>query len=168
MPIMLSEVARDLTHGVHDATITATDPLGAPADGATIRVSSLNISPVEAEPSPLAIENYEYFDGGLLAVCIQYGNEYRVEGTAVMIGMGLAISASHVFDDHRDALDKGHAVVLCIGVRASGAMEIWHCYSMVRDGSGGDLQLLSLKLSSKLPDDGHFRVVPLTTRIPRN
>jgi hypothetical protein len=130
-----------------------------------ITVSSLNISPVQAEASPSTVENYEYFEGALLTVCIQYGNTYAIEGTAVMIGLGLAISAKHVFDDHRAALNAGDAVLLCLGVRSDGVLDVWHCYSMAT-ANDTDLQLLSLKLASGLPADGGFSTIPLTTRMP--
>jgi hypothetical protein len=131
-----------------------------------ISVSSLNIDPVQAEATPLSVENYEYFDGALLAVCIQYGNTYIVEGTAVMIGLGLALSAKHVFDEHRAALDDGDAVGLCIGVRGDGTVAAWHVYSMATLPGGTDLQLLSLRLVSDMPADGDFSTIPLTTRVP--
>jgi hypothetical protein len=105
-------VADSPEHKRHEATITTADPLGTPQDGMRITVSSLNISPVQAEASPLTVENYEYFDGALLTVCVQYGDTYAIEGTAVMIGLGLAISAKHVFDSHRAALNEGDAVLL--------------------------------------------------------
>jgi hypothetical protein len=142
------------------------DPLASPSDRMKITVSSLKIDPVQAEVTPLSVENYEYFDGALLAVCIQYGNTYIVEGTAVMIGLGLALSAKHVFDEHRAPLDDGDAVGLCIGVRGDGTVAAWHLYSMATVPSGSDLQLLSLRLVSDLPTDGDFATIPLTTRVP--
>jgi hypothetical protein len=149
----------------HEFRIT-TDPLAAPSDGMRISVSSLNVDPVQAEATPLSVENYEYFDGALLAVCIQYGDTYSVEGTAVMIGLGLALSAKHVFDEHRPALDDGDGVGLCIGVRRDGTVAAWHVYSMATVPSGGDPQLLSLRLVSDMPADGDFSTIPLTTRVP--
>jgi hypothetical protein len=143
-----------------------TDPLAAPTDGMRITVSSLKLDPVQAEAAPLSVENDEYFDGALLAVCIQYGNTYVVEGTAVMIGLGLALSAKHVFDDHRAAFDAGDAVGLCIGVRGDGTVAAWHVYSMATLPNGTDLQLLSLRLVSDMPTDGDFSIIPLTTRVP--
>jgi hypothetical protein len=126
----------------HQATITIADPLRAAPNGMIITVSSLNISRVQAEASPSTVENYEYFDGALLTVCIQYGNTYAIEGTAVMIGLGLAISAKHVFDDHRAALNAGDAVLLCLGVRSDGVLDVWHCYSMA---TANDTDLYKLR-----------------------
>jgi len=143
------------------------DPLAAPADGARFTCSSLNIAQVAAESAPLTVENYEYFDGALLAVCIGDGDTYKVEGTAVMIGLGLALSAKHVVADHWEALTGGgQAVLLCMGVRGDGTVAGWHCYSMETLPSGSDLVLLSLRLVSDLPADRDFATIPLTTRIP--
>ena len=84
-----------------------------------------------------------------------------------MIGLGLALSAKHVFDDHRDALARGDAELICLGVRPHGALDIWRCYAMNSAGEGtGDLELLSLMLVSDWPADDRFMVLPLTTRIP--
>lgn len=149
----------------HGFTIN-TDPLATPAHGTKFTCSSLNIAQVEAEAAPLTVENYEYFDGALLAVCIGYGDTYKVEGTAVMIGLGLALSAKHVVDDHREALAGGEAVLLCMGVHGDGTVAGWHCYSIEGVPSGSDLTLLSLRLVSDMPADGDFATIPLTTRIP--
>jgi hypothetical protein len=129
-----------------------------------IRVSTLDVDPVNAEAFPLQVTNGDYFDGALLAVCIQYGDHYTIEGTAVMIGLGLAMSAKHVFDDHQAALNKGEAVLLCVGPRPNGVLEVWHCYKYINDE--GDLALLSLKLASDVPVGADFSIFPLTTRIP--
>lgn len=142
------------------------DPLATPSHGTKFACSSLTIAPVRAEAAPLTVENYEYFDGALLAVCFGYGDHYRVEGTAVMIGLGLALSARHVVDDHREALAAGDAVLLCMGVRGDGTVAGWHCYSIDGGSDESDLTLLSLRLVSDMPADGDFATIPLTTRIP--
>jgi hypothetical protein len=114
------------------------------------------------------VKNWEAFDGTLLTVCFVYADRYVVEGTAVMIGLGLALSAKHVIDDHLDALIAGQASLYCDGMRLSGKLDIWECYALTTNGARdtGDLELLSLKLVSDIPGDGRFVVAPLTTRIP--
>jgi Trypsin-like peptidase domain len=69
-----------------------------------------------------------------------------------------------VFDDHQAALNEGEGVLLCVGVRPNGVLEVWHCYKLMNDE--GDLALLSLKLASDLPVGSDFSIFPLTTRIP--
>jgi hypothetical protein len=147
--------------------VTLSDPLGGLPAGAVLSVSPLDYGSVQAIPTPQDVANWEVFDGSLLAVCFQYGDRYVVEGTAVMVGLGLALSAAHVFDDHRDALARGEAVLMCFGMRADGVAEIWQCYAMSRDKEDQcDLELLCLKLISDVPADHQFRVLPLTTRMP--
>lgn len=147
--------------------VTSSDPLGDLPAGTALSVSPLDYGSVQATATPQDVANWEVFDGSLLAVCFQYGDRYVVEGTAVMVGLGLALSAAHVFDDHRDALARGEAVLTCFGMRANGVAEIWQCYAMSRDKEDVcDLELLCLKLISDVPADHRFRVLPLTTRLP--
>lgn len=147
--------------------ITSDDALADMPAGTVINVSPLDYGSVQAATTPQSVANWGAFDGSLLAVCLKYGGTYVIEGTAVMIGLGIAFSAKHVFDDHRDALMSGEAVPMCIGLRADGVADIWQCYAMSRDHTdGGDLELLCLRLVSDLPSDRHIKVLPLTTRIP--
>src|SRR6516162_3928079 len=140
-------------HQKHQATISTTDSLADAPVGTTIAVSFHDVDRVQAQAAPSSVNNWEYFNGALLAVCFQYGNHHTVEGTAVMIGVGLALSAKHVFDEHCDALAAGEAVMFCFGLRPNGVLDIWHCYRMMTHNSGefGDLELLSLTLVSDMP-----------------
>lgn len=140
---------------------------GAQPSGTTFTVSPLNVGFAQAGTAPVNVNNWEIFDGSLLAVCFKYGDMFVVEGTAVMIGMGLALSAKHVFTDHLQALIGGEAVLYCFGVRPGGLADIWECYAASSDSSGaGDLQLLCLKLVSKFDNGRSFKVMPLVTRVP--
>ncbi|BBZ75437.1 hypothetical protein MANY_07740 [Mycolicibacterium anyangense] len=141
------------------SAVTSDNPLGGLPVGTTLTVEPLDYGSVQATAMPQGVANWETFDGALLAVCFQYGDTYVVEGTAVMVGLGLALSAAHVFDDHRDALVTGEATLTCIGMRANGAAELWRCYAMSRDKEDQcDLELLCLELISDVPADRRFRV----------
>lgn len=130
-------------------------------------MSPLDVGPVLAETSPTLVDNWDVFQGSLVAVGFKYGDLVLVHGTAVIIGVGLALSAKHVFDPHFDALIRAEAVPVCIGVRPGGVADIWHVYAISSDDKGaGDLQLLCLRLVSDLPSDRHFRTLRLTSRIP--
>ena len=133
-----------------------------------IGLETLNVDPVDVGASPVAVKNWEYFDGSLLAIGVQYGDRFQIEGTAVMIGLGLAISAKHVLDEHMGGLDSGEGVLLCAGMRPEGRLEVWYPYEIQRSPEGGgDLALLSLRLGSDVPPGGRFTTLPLTTRVPR-
>jgi hypothetical protein len=132
-----------------------------------LAVDMLNVEPVRVGASPVPVNNWRYFDGSLLAIGVQYGDdELTIEGTAVMIGLGLAVSAKHVLDSHQAALASGECSLLCTGLRHDGTLEAWHCYDMLTSNDGGDLALRSLQLASDVPPDGHFSALPLSTRIP--
>jgi hypothetical protein len=151
----------------HRGEVVSDDALAGRPTGTTFLVSPLDVSQVEAGAAPMTVNNWDVFHGSLLAVGFKYGDAVVVTGTAVMIGMGLALSARHVFDDHLEALEKGAAVPVCFGVRPDGAADIWQVYALSWDDKGaGDLQLLCLRLVSDLPADRHFRTLRLTTRIP--
>lgn len=136
-----------------NAVIASADALADAPPGMTITILSLDIGSVSAATAaPLDVKNWEAFDGALLAVCFKYGDTCVIEGTALMIRLGLALSAKHVFDDHRDALASGEAVLTCFGMRPNGGLDIWQCYAMsTHDAGRCDLELLSLKLLSDLP-----------------
>ena len=90
----------------------------------------------------------------------------KVEGTAVMLAPGLAISAKHVFADELDALLKGEQVLYAIGLRPGGRADMWQLQHVTASNDGGDLAILSLALVSDLPDGGRFPCLPLTARGP--
>jgi hypothetical protein len=149
----------------NSGAIAYTEPTAIP-DGMTVRVETLNLEFPAVGAAPTDISNWDCFDGALLAVVVQYGDRYVIEGTAVMIGLGLALSAKHVLEAHRNALMRGDAVLLCIGTRPNVGLDVWKCYAMSPEDGDGDLELLSLMLLSEWPTDGRFVVLPLTTRIP--
>lgn len=151
----------------HLGTVASNDAFADQPAGTMFYLSTIKVGSVQAGASPLTVTNWEVFEGSLLAVCFKYGDTLRVEGTAVMIGMGLAFSAKHVLADHLEALTTGDAELICFGVRPSGIADIWKCYAhSADDTSAGDLNLLCLKLVSEWVPDRHFKVLPLTTRIP--
>jgi Trypsin-like peptidase domain len=147
-------------------TVTVPDPLANPAHGTFIGVRTVDVEPIQAEASPTMVTNAEYFDGAILAIGMQCGDQFRIEGTAIMIGLGLAITAKHVIDDHHARWQAGEGVLVCAGVRPDGVLEAWHCYSITMNSGPGDLALLSLRLASPIPADGYFRTLSLSTRIP--
>lgn len=87
-------------HQVHTTVITTDDPLGEPPDGMPLGLAYLNIGRPDVGEIPVGASNSDYFDGALLAVGFQYGATFSIEGSAVMIGMGIALTAAHIFDDH--------------------------------------------------------------------
>lgn len=152
----------------HWTKIVSDDLLSDPANGTTLRVEPLRIDPLAIGASPVDVNNWEIFDGALLAIGVMYGDHFQVEGTAVMIAPGLAISAKHILDDHYPTTrPPSDGSLMCLGLRANGELQAWHCYELKYSNDGeGDLALLSLKLISQVSDGFCFKTFPLTTRVP--
>lgn len=118
---------------------------------------------------PAAVSNWNFFEGSLLAVGFKLeGDVLEIEGTAVMIAPGLAISAKHVLDDHFEALREGGEFLYAVGVHADGRTDLWQLQDFRSTGGSGDLAILSLGLVSDLPTGGRFTCVPMTARKPQS
>ena len=94
----------------------------------------------------------------------------KIEGTAVMIAPGLAISAKHLFNERHDRLGPllaGNELLYAVGLRPGGHAEIWRLQHLTASNDGqGDLAVLSLGLVSDLPASRRFTCLPLTARRP--
>ena len=96
----------------------------------------------------------------LAAIGVQYGDRFQVEGTAVMIGLGLAISAKHVLDEHMAAYIRAKGSTLR-GYASRGPSRSLDPYQIQRSPEGGgDLALFVLKLGSDVPPGGRFTILP--------
>ena len=80
--------------------IVGEEPLELLAPGSGFQSVCLKIPPVEVAGNlPVGVDNWDFFDGSLLAVGLRDGDDVlKIEGTAVMIAPGLAISAKHVVE----------------------------------------------------------------------
>jgi hypothetical protein len=66
----------------------------------------------------------------------------RIEGSAVMIAPGLAVTASHVFMDDWDALQAGKERMALQGIRSDGTADMWNVRDITRT-AGDDMALLA-------------------------
>lgn len=119
---------------------------------------------------PVGVDNWEFFDGSLLPVGFidedADDDVLTIEGSAVMIAPGLAISVKHVFNDWLAVPPEGRKTVYGVGLRASGHADIWRLENMIYEDEG-DLAVLCLRLVSGLPENGRFTSLPLTARTPQ-
>jgi V8-like Glu-specific endopeptidase len=134
--------------------------------GSSFPVVPIIVDSVDAGAVPDGVTNWDLLQGALLAVLVKRpGSELTViEGTAVMIAPGLALTASHVFSDLLPDLASGKASLGCIGIRTSG-LDIW-TVRKVSSSETNDLAYLSLEPLSALTDGWHFSCLQLTTRTP--
>jgi hypothetical protein len=157
--------------GVEQRAVTGGgDPFEQAQSPISIVSECLTIPPPPAGNVPVGVDNWEFFDGSLLAVGFideDIDNDVLdIQGSAVMIAPGLAISVKHTFKDWLAVPPEGRKTVYCAGLRASGHADIWLLEDMTYEGEG-DLAILSLRLVSGLPHDGRFSSLPLTARTPR-
>jgi hypothetical protein len=100
----------------------------------------------------------------LLAIGVLHDDRFKVWGTALMIGPGLALTATHVLANHHEQIRDGEVGVVCAGMRKNGTLELWSLRHLGHDE--GDLTILSLQLATPLLDGGRFTSLPLSTRTP--
>jgi hypothetical protein len=144
--------------------LVSSDPLGDLPVGASITFNPIVFGGSNANDRPQSVNNWEVFKGAVLGVVLKSADSSTMVGTAFMIAPGIAITASHIFSDILDDLQNGKVVPYCLGVRE--AMEIW----IVKKFSYGvdDITVLSIAPVSKLPEDGKYYRMGLTTRAPKN
>jgi len=140
------------------------DPLAAPSEGDQIQSVCLKMDAPKFDSIPLGLPTWDAFDGSLLAIGVLHDDRFKVWGTAVMIGPGLALTATHVLANHHEQIRGGEVGVVCAGMRMNGTLELWSLRHLGNDE--GDLTILSLQLATPLVDGGRFTSLPLSTRTP--
>jgi hypothetical protein len=127
------------------------------------------VAPGDPTAGPIAqsLSNWGYFDGALLSLGLQSSPEegLRIEGSAVMIAPGLAVTATHVFMDFWEGLEAGQERMALQGIRSDGTADMWNVQNITRT-DGDDMALLGVDLMSKIHPDWYISTFPLTTRTP--
>lgn len=144
------------------------DPLRDMPVGATLPIRPVVFGTSDAKIVPDDVKNWEFFDGALLAVGFgRDGGRIAVQGTAVMVAPGLAVTAAHVVRELAPALARGELASLCVGIRQGDACDLWRLQSVTMlEEADSDIAWLSLELCSEITDDWHFSTVAMTTRTP--
>lgn len=144
------------------------DPLKSMPAGSRIAPAYLNVSLKKPGKVPVTVEDWEYFDGSLLAIGFMEDDfVLHVEGTAVMIGVGLAVSAKHVFTDRLADVRAGDQGIVGLGLTRDGRSVMWVVQTLISLDDNGDLVMLSLRLVSEVPAGAMFSCLPLTARTPQ-
>lgn len=142
------------------------DPLAHLPVGTSISYEPVIMGGSNARIVPEDVGNWDSFQGAVLAVTTRrLGSPVVVEGTAVVIAPGLALTATHVLDRVLPYLSSGDAAVTCIGVRSKG-LDLWNVRKVSYTESD-DLAYLSLELSSPWVEGWSFTSLGITTRAPQ-
>jgi hypothetical protein len=144
--------------------LVSSDPLGDLPVGASITFNPIVFGGSDANDRPQSVNNWEVFKGAIFSVVLKSADSSTFLGSAFMIGPGIAITASHLFSDILDELQNGKVVPYCLGIRET-TLEIW----IVTKFSYGadDTTVLSIEPVSKLPENGKYYRMGLTTRTPK-
>tara|TARA_R110002072_G_scaffold300518_1_gene478154 strand:+ start:233 stop:1228 length:996 start_codon:yes stop_codon:yes gene_type:complete len=142
--------------------ITTADPAKGAKTGTAISFKNVRGWNSDATEVPTGLSNWHAFEGALLAVMLKSGEEMSVLGTAVMIAPGLAVSATHVFDQHFGEMANGEVVPYCFGIRQEG-LSIWNV-RQISANENDDICLLSLEANSAFPEDMTYYKFGVSTR----
>jgi hypothetical protein len=115
-------------------------------------------------PGVYPVFNLAHYKGLLLSVHFWTDHWSRVEGSAVLIAPGLAITAAHVIDDHFTDVMEGAKRMLCVGYTPDGPI-LWSVPGLARV-ENTELMILCLNLASSLPPSQTFHQAAVTTRLP--
>lgn len=140
--------------------ITA-DPMASAAIGAKLQCHFMPYLPViESGAGP--INEWDHFGSALLAIGIKTAHSFKIEGSGVLIGPGLALAARHVFEDYFDRMKEGLVLPYAMSILPTGLL-IWKLHEIVPGDD--DVVILRLELCSDLPN-GELHLAMLTKRIP--
>ena len=140
------------------------DPASTLPIGSQINFVSL-LLPYVPEQASAWIKDWESFDGMLLAITFTDASSHRLEGSAVIVGPGIALCATHVIQSRLASLSAGTEAITCFGITSNG-LQIWKV-TKITVVPNSDLSILGLALASALESEGTLYKSVITTRLPK-
>lgn len=120
----------------------------------------------DATAKPQTVNNWDWFQGAILAVTFATKDHQKVLGTACLLAPGLALTAGHIFDDEILAsIDCGNGSIQALGIGQASEGGFWRI-THITTCPEGDVAYLSLARASAMSSDGKLRRFRLTTRSP--
>ncbi len=115
-------------------------------------------------PRSTGLRNWQCFEGMVLAVSFMDDAQHSVLGSAVMVAPGVAVSATHTFEEHLPQIQRGELGLAAFGIASDGvlAWEVRFVQTVVRT----DLCILGLRFLSEPPASGKVHMATITTRLP--
>lgn len=111
------------------------------------------------------VTDWENTTGRVMGVYFLEEHRGSLEGSATMVGPGIALCAKHVIEPWLDRLTGLHAMALFIGFSRASPV-VWRMTRLTLIDES-DLAIVSLSLSQDLPPDGVlWDVASMTTRLP--
>lgn len=138
------------------------DPSKSAEIGAKLDIQFMHHFPMMEKGAGILEKNWTHFGTALLTISFYDGEHLRTDGSAVLIGPGLALSARHVFDPVMEELKAGNVSPMVASVTEDGVV-LWRLHQIVFGQT--DVAILRLDLASDFPPHG-LRCALLTTRTP--
>lgn len=147
----------------HSSGVVTLDPLADAPAGTTVTFKSEPLIP-RVPIGAATVSNWDHFRGILLSTSFATATCTRVEGSAVLVAPGIAITATHVIASHLPLLMAGAEYANCFGITPHG-LQIWNVrkVTVIPDS---DFTILGLEFSSALPPENTFFQSCITTRTP--
>ena len=143
-------------------TITE-DPASTLPVGSEIHFAAL-LLPNTPVQGPSRLEDWESLDGMVLGISFSDASAHRLDGTAVVVGPGIALCATHVLEPRLEAILTGAEAITCFGVASSG-VQVWKV-SKITLVPDSDLAILGLTFASPLPPNSTLYKAVISTRLP--
>lgn len=140
------------------------DPAASAQDGDRLSFKPIGVKLLSTNTT-VFMENLSAFDGAVLSFNFASQSEHDMDGSAVMVAPGIALSAKHVVEPHLSRLVDGGKHALCLGLAKAG-MNVWGVRTMSMLNYC-DIAILGLELRSELPGDRTFRQASISTRLPK-
>jgi hypothetical protein len=118
--------------------------------------------PIEAGAG--SITEWDHYGGLLFAVGFGDHKNFEIEGSAILVAPGIALSARHVIEPHMDKIVSGTTGTLLMSVCPHG-LDFHRIEQVVWDAT--DVCILRTVLASDLPPSADLMCATMTTRIPK-
>lgn len=144
------------------SAIWTDDPLT--GDINSISFNALDFNGSDAISVPKFLRNWGFFKGALLAICLKDEEKSCVIGTGFLVAPGLAITATHIFNDHLDRITAGIVAPFAMSINEDAPM-FWKILQFSHTPDD-DITIASVAAASALPAAGKYYQFPITTRQP--
>ena len=115
-------------------------------------------------PGIYPVYNLAHYNGTLLSIHFHAEDWMTVEGSAVMVAPGIAITAAHVIEELIPQILARKLRIFCTGLTPSGS-RLWKVRQITKVHNS-DLMILAMQYASPLPPDRRFVQVIMSTQLP--
>jgi hypothetical protein len=130
-----------------------------------VRPVERSVIPVGGEPN--TIQNWDFFDGALVAIAVTDGKDLDIPGSGVMVAPGLVLTATHLLREHYEPIAAERRSIYCIGIRPEGRTDIWVTKTLRYPEDESDIAFLGVEPTWDITQDQYVSCFPLTTRQPQ-